>query len=94
MTQNERDAVLRRYAAGLLGTRGATEAIGARDYADLVSAMARADMDFPKPTMTRRTRRLWLVRAPCCNRSCVMAVEVAIIVTDSPPLITLARRAV
>jgi len=52
MTQGERDVVLRRYADGLLGTRSAIETIGARDYADLVIAMAQADLDFPKPPST------------------------------------------
>lgn len=52
MTQKEKEAVLRRYAAGLLGTRSTIEAIGAHDYADLVIAMAQADLDFPKPPTT------------------------------------------
>ncbi len=33
---------------------------------------------------------MWPVPAPSCNRGCAVAVEIAIIVTDSPPLITLA----
>jgi len=52
MTQIEREAVLLRYAAGSLGTRSTIEAIGGRDYADLVIAMAQANLDFPKPSVT------------------------------------------
>lgn len=35
-------------------------------------------------------RQTWLVPALSCSRACAVAIEVAIIVTDSPPLITLA----
>ena len=52
MSQSEQETVLRRYAAGLLGTRSTIEAIGAHDYADLVIAMVQADLDFPKPSAT------------------------------------------
>ncbi len=52
MTQSERHAVLRQYSDGLLGTHGTIEAIGAHDYADLIIAMAQADLDFPKPAAT------------------------------------------
>jgi hypothetical protein len=54
MTLDEREAVLRRYAAGMLGTRETIELIGARDYADLIIAMAHADLKFPKPADTPR----------------------------------------
>ncbi len=40
---------LRRYTAGLLGTRAAIERAGLRDNADLVIAMAQNDLKFPKP---------------------------------------------
>jgi hypothetical protein len=43
---------LERYAAGQLGTRRTIEAIGGRDYADLLIAMAAADLPFPKPAQT------------------------------------------
>lgn len=43
---------LRAYAAGRAGTRRTIEALGGRDYADLVIAMAQTDLDFPKPTAT------------------------------------------
>lgn len=33
---------------------------------------------------------MWRGRAPSCNRACAMALEAALIVTDVPPLITLA----
>ena len=52
MTQDERDAVLRQYAGGQLGTRRTIEVIGAHDYADLIIAMAEAGLDFPKPAAT------------------------------------------
>jgi hypothetical protein len=52
MTLAERNVLLGRYAAGELGTRRTIEAIGARDYADLVIAMAQADLPFPKPAAT------------------------------------------
>lgn len=53
MTPTEKAALLRQYAAGKLGTGRAIEAIGAHDYADLVIALAAADLPFPKPAMTR-----------------------------------------
>ena len=52
MAENEKEALLRQYAAGQLGTRRTIEAIGAHDYADLVIAMAEAALKFPKPTET------------------------------------------
>jgi hypothetical protein len=35
-------------------------------------------------------RQIWLVPARFCNPACAVAIEIAIIVTDSLPLITLA----
>ena len=52
MTQPELEAVLRRYADGLIGTRGAIEAIGAHDYADLLIAMAQSGLSMPRPPAT------------------------------------------
>ena len=52
MTQSEKEAVLRQYASGQLGTRRTIEALGVHDYADLVIAMAQADLEFPKPAAT------------------------------------------
>jgi hypothetical protein len=43
---------LRAYSAGLLGTRRAIDELGARDYADLIIALAQNDLDFPKPAAT------------------------------------------
>jgi hypothetical protein len=43
---------VRDYSAGLIGTRKAIEELGMRDYADLIIALARNDLDFPKPTAT------------------------------------------
>ncbi len=44
--------VLRDYAAGLLGTCRAIERAGLDDYADLVIALSRHDLDLPKPADT------------------------------------------
>ena len=50
MTREEREAILRRYAAGQMGTRSTIEALGVRDYADLIIAMAQAGLALPRPT--------------------------------------------
>lgn len=50
MTQDDMQAALRRYADGHVGTRDTIEALGARDYGDLIVAMAQAGLAFPKPT--------------------------------------------
>ncbi len=42
--------LLRRYSAGHAGTRQTIEALGMRDYADLIIALAHTDLPFPKPT--------------------------------------------
>ena len=52
MIQLEEEAILRRYAAGQVGTRRTIEALGAHDYADLFIALAPADIPFPKPAET------------------------------------------
>jgi hypothetical protein len=51
-SKQQRLKVLRDYAAGLLGTRSAIERAGLDDYADLVIALSRLDLDFPKPADT------------------------------------------
>jgi hypothetical protein len=43
---------LRAYAAGRAGTRDTIEALGFRDYADLIIALAQTDLPFPKPDAT------------------------------------------
>ena len=48
----EQLATLRAYAAGQLGTRQAIERAGMHDYADLLIALAQADLDLPKPAAT------------------------------------------
>jgi hypothetical protein len=47
-------ATLRAYAEGRLTTRRAIEALGLRDYADLVIALARNGLDLPRPSDTPR----------------------------------------
>lgn len=47
-------ATLRAYAEGRLTTRRAIEALGLRDYADLVIALARHGLDLPRPSETPR----------------------------------------
>jgi len=54
MTEAEKIAVLKRYAAGTLGTRRTIEAIGGSDYADLITAMVAAHLAFPKPAPSAR----------------------------------------
>jgi hypothetical protein len=44
--------MLRAYAGGKLGTRETIERAGLDDYADLIIAMARNNLDFPKPAET------------------------------------------
>jgi hypothetical protein len=48
--------VLRDYAAGLLGTRRAIERAGLEDYAELVIALSKHDLDLPKPADTPERR--------------------------------------
>ena len=52
----EQRAALRAYGEGRLGTRRAIERLGARDYADLVIALAQHGLDLPKPPDTPRHR--------------------------------------
>lgn len=47
-------ATLRAYAEGRLTTRRAIEALGLRDYADLVIALAGNGFDLPRPSDTPR----------------------------------------
>jgi len=48
--------VLRDYAAGRLGTREAIRRAGLDDYADLIIALVRHDLDLPKPADTPERR--------------------------------------
>lgn len=51
-TEQRQLKALHDYAAGLLGTRRAIERAGVQDYAELVIALARHDLDLPKPDDT------------------------------------------
>jgi hypothetical protein len=55
-TEQPQLKALRDYAAGLLGTRRAIERAGVEDYAELVIALARHDLDLPKPVDTPERR--------------------------------------
>ena len=48
--------ILRRYAAGQLGTRDAIARAGLQDYADLIIELVRHDLALPKPADTPRHR--------------------------------------
>jgi hypothetical protein len=52
MDDERRLAILREYASGQTGTRATIDKLGMRDYADLVMALAAADLPFPKPPDT------------------------------------------
>ncbi|MBV8056755.1 MAG: hypothetical protein JO071_16115 [Deltaproteobacteria bacterium] len=52
-TQQRQLKVLRDYAAGLLDTRRAIEKAG-EDYAELVIALAKHDLDLPRPADTAK----------------------------------------
>lgn len=55
---------LQAYAAGRAGTRRTIEALGGRDYADLIIALAKTNLPFPRPSATaRRTESLARARA-------------------------------
>jgi hypothetical protein len=81
---------LRAYAAGSLGTRETSERDGLHDYADLLAALAQNELDVPKPTDSPERDAGSRGRAKFSSRACVVAGEVRLIVTDAPPLITLA----
>ena len=55
-TQQRQLKVLRDYAAGLLGTHRAIEKAGVEDYAELVIALAKHDLDLPKPADTAKRK--------------------------------------
>lgn len=75
------------YANGLLGTRQAIDRAGLGDFADLLIALAQNGLSLPRPEDT--PERTW--PGPCFSRACAaMTVDVAVVVTDAPPLITLA----
>jgi hypothetical protein len=56
VTGPEQLEVLRQYAGGMLGTREAIARAGLGDFADLVIALARNDLDLPKPADTPQRR--------------------------------------
>jgi hypothetical protein len=55
-TEQRQLKALRDYAAGLLGTRRAMQQAGVEDYAELVIALAKHDLDLPKPADTPERR--------------------------------------
>ena len=56
---DEQLAILRAYSAGEGDTRDTIDALGMADYADLLIALARYDLPFPKPAETpQRTAHL------------------------------------
>lgn len=52
MTEQERFSVLYDYASGRAGTRATLDRLELRDYADLIVALAGADLPLPKPEDT------------------------------------------
>jgi hypothetical protein len=44
--------ILEAYSAGNMGTRDAIEALGYRDFADIIIGLAQAGLDLPKPADT------------------------------------------
>ncbi len=73
MTEVETDMLLRQYAAGETGTLRTIEALGVRDYANLVIAMVWADLPLPR-SKRRPTGRTWRGRGRCCNHGYGMAI--------------------
>jgi hypothetical protein len=57
MNAQQKLAVLRDYSGGRIGTRTAIERLDLDDYADLVIALSRSDLPFPKPADTPVARR-------------------------------------
>jgi len=80
------------YANGLLGTRQAIDRAGLGDFADLLIALAQNGLSLPRPEDTpERRAHVDMARAVPHSRACAaMTVDVAVVVTDAPPLITLA----
>ena len=56
LSEQRQIEVLRDYAAGRLDTRHAMEQAGVEDYAELVIALARHDLNLPKPLDTPEHR--------------------------------------
>jgi len=52
MSEQEELAVLQDYAAGHIGTRSAIGQLGLDDYANLLIALVKNDLDIPKPKET------------------------------------------
>jgi hypothetical protein len=61
-TEQAQLKALRDYAAGLVGTRETINRAGLNDYAELIIALVRNDLDLPKPADTPE-RRAHLQRA-------------------------------
>jgi hypothetical protein len=82
------------YANGLLGTREAIERAGLEDFGEPLDC-ARAERSQLAKARGYAGARTWRLPERCFSRACAaMTHDVAVIVTDAPPLITLARRAV
>lgn len=63
MTEAEQLEHLEAYARGETGTRDTIERLGLNDYADLVIALARHDLPFPKPDFPGREEHVARARA-------------------------------
>ena len=61
-TEQKQLKALRDYAAGLVGTRETMRRVELGDYAELVIALVKHDLDLPKPADTPQ-RRAHLERA-------------------------------
>ena len=55
-TEEKQLKALRDYAAGLVGTRETMRRAGVNDYAELVIALMKNNLDLPKPADTPRRR--------------------------------------
>jgi len=60
MNTNEELTILQAYSTGKAGTRATIEQIGGQDYADLLVALGKYDLDLPKPDATGREEQLLL----------------------------------
>jgi hypothetical protein len=52
LSEADRRQILEAYAAGDMGTRDAIEALGYRDFADILIGLAQAGLELPKPADT------------------------------------------
>lgn len=73
MLDDRKRLILRDYSAGRLGTRAAIEALAFEDYADLIIALAQADLPFPlpsqEPDIVRDRARAWAILEPLLTRA-------------------------